>query len=109
MSKDARLHLLTLWQDCNEYRTNGVVDHDALHDEGPEVAQELIDWGWVHPIKGTSDYYCHDYLKHQKSRAQIESARAGKSSSGAAGAHVRWHVNEGKFEPTCALCVSESG
>lgn len=109
MSMQARLHLLALWADCNEYLTDGIVHEEDLYSEGTAVGDELLGFGWLHPCEDGTNYYCHDYLKHQKSRAQVEGIRAGKASKGAAGAHERWHVKRGRFDPECQLCTDASG
>lgn len=109
MSMQARLHLLALWADCNEFLTDGIVHRDDLFAEGPDVAAELVSRGWLHPCEDDALYYCHDYLKHQKSRAYVEGRRATKASRGAAGAHKRWHVKRGITDPECPLCIDPTG
>src|SRR6201999_2579692 len=49
----------------------------------------------------------HDYLKHQRSAAEIADAIEQKRSAGGLGNHVRWHVGAGKFDPDCPHCTRE--
>ncbi|WP_346921720.1 hypothetical protein, partial [Glutamicibacter creatinolyticus] len=58
--------------------------------------------GWVHPKD--DDYEMHDYLNHQKSKAQILEHKAKKTVVGAYGGHTRHHVKKGVVKPGCYWC-----
>lgn len=47
------------------------------------------------------------YVDHNPTAAETETYYAGRSTAGSFGAHVRWHVNEGKVDPTCPHCTSD--
>lgn len=107
LSDRAVRHLLVVWTHCNVYLTDGEVDHVTLLEAGQKVAKELLDGGWV-TARDDGTYYCHDWLKHQKSKAEIEGIRADKSRirarSGKYGSHVKWHVKRSHIEPGCEWC-----
>lgn len=50
----------------------------------------------------------HDYLAHQRSRAEIQAFRAGQKQRGAFGAHMRWHVATRKRSEDCDYCTGET-
>lgn len=107
LSDKAARHLICVWTHCNVYLTDGEVDRVTMFENGPKAAKELIDNDWV-TVAPDGTYHCHDWLKHQKSRAEIEDMRSDKARnrarSGSIGAHERWHVKRGLYDPECSWC-----
>ena len=103
LSDKAKLYLLELWGTCNEFQTDGLIEHAVLHAQGKKVADELLN-GWVETTKTAGVYYMHDYLVHQKSKVEIELHKAKKSTAGAIGAHTRHHEKKGIFDISCEYC-----
>ena len=103
----ARLHLIELWTYCNGYKTDGVIDEDTLMEKGDDVGQELLDRKWVVGPDKDGNYHMHDYLKHQKSKAEIEGMTAGRKAAAGWGNHVRWHVKKQVVEHSCGYCTGE--
>lgn len=99
---EARVALLELWAHCNEFMTDGHVDSWVFEEYPDKVQEQLVKVGWVHS-KG-DDYEMHDYLKHQKSKAEILALKDQKSVSGALGGHVRHHVKKGVVKTGCYWC-----
>ena len=99
---EARVSLLELWAHCNEFMTDGDVDSWVFEEYPAKVQEQLVKIGWVHS-KG-DDYEMHDYLKHQKSKAQILEHKGKKSSAGALGNHTKHHTNKGVVKPGCFWC-----
>lgn len=111
LTDKAKVHLLELWGYCNEYQTDGIIHQSMLNAKGPAVAKQLRDVGWVDATNEEGMFYMHDYLDHQKSKAQIEDHRNGKRKAGSAGGkrsnHVRNHVKKNVFQAECQWCVEE--
>lgn len=107
LSEPAQLHIIRLWAYCGRYKTDGHIPDAMLKTRGPKVAKELVNGGWVEPHTD-GGWVCHDYLRHQPSREQIEDRQAakaeGRARGGTVGMHRRWHVDRGVFEETCDLC-----
>ncbi|ASX98721.1 hypothetical protein SEA_COLUCCI_51 [Arthrobacter phage Colucci] len=103
----ARLHLIELWTYCNRYKTDGVIDEDALMEKGDDVGEELLKRGWVHGPNADGDYQMHDYLKHQKSKAEIEGLTRHRTTAAQYGNHTRWHEAKDVFEASCGFCTGD--
>lgn len=107
--KAFRLHV-TLIALCNGDRSDGALTAGDLEMMGPKPAKELLTAGLV--VADGDQYRMHDYLEHQKSRAEIESLMADRSRSGGVGgrksAHTRWHVQRGRFDAGCEFCIDLS-
>ncbi|WP_431862702.1 hypothetical protein [Micrococcus terreus] len=101
-----RLHI-TLMALCNEDLNNGVIGPHDLNMLGPKPGKELLDAGLVHTHP--DGYQLHDYLRHQKSAAQVEDHVNKRIEAGARGGtigmHNRWHVARNKFNPNCVWCA----
>lgn len=108
LTDKAKLHLLELWAYCNEYQTDGIVYKAILEEKGRPVAKLLREVGWVDDTNEKDTFYMHDYLDHQRSKAQIEERRERRRQSGAKGGtkgmHERWHVQRGDFKEDCEHC-----
>lgn len=111
LTDKAKLHLLELWAYCNEYQTDGIVYKAILEEKGRPVAKLLREVGWVDDTNEKDTFYMHDYLEHQKSRAQIEQHREQRQKDGKKGGimgmHERWHVARGVVNKDCPLCFSD--
>lgn len=111
LTDKAKVHLLELWGYCNEYKTNGIVHESILNGKGAAVSKVLRDIGWVDQTTEPDMFYMHDYLDHQKSKEQIETAKTAKATSGSTGgkksSHVRNHVKKNEHDPQCEWCVED--
>lgn len=111
LTDKAKVHLLELWAYCNEYRTDGIIHKTLLMEKGQAVARALREVGWVDDTTDPDFFYMHDYLDHQKSRAQIEAYREQRRQDGKKGGiigmHERWHVDRGVTNPDCPLCFPD--
>lgn len=103
LSDKAKLYLLELWGTCNEFQTDGKIEHAVLMAQGKRVADELLN-GWVEATDVPGMFYMHDYLEHQKSRVEIEKYKEKKTSAGVFGAHKRHHEMKGIFDISCGHC-----
>lgn len=112
--------LVAMWRHCKRRRTDGhvpleVVGKLAYPDStriGLRDADRLVECGIAE--RTDSGYFLPGFLKHNKSREQLDAdaeARADEGSqSGSYGNHVRWHVKRGKTAPDCGFCIgSRSG
>ncbi len=103
----ARLHLIELWTYCNTYLTDGVIDEDALNEKGDDIGEELLKRKWVIGPDDDGNYRMHDYLKHQKSKAEIHGLQSKRRTSAALGNHTRWHLDKDVHEESCGYCTGE--
>lgn len=76
------------------------------------VRQELLDAGLVEEL-GADGVQMHDYLEHQRSRAQVQeittTRRDAQIKASVKGNHNRWHTGlEGKPNADCPLCSTDS-
>lgn len=73
------------WAYCNRARTDGFIKHSRWQQMSTRLGRRLmIEQGFAEPVPG--GYQMHDYLGHQRSRAEIEQA----SSHGRRAAQSRW-------------------
>jgi len=104
--KDAVLMYLAGNSYCNQFMTDGLIILAAIptvanlaFQRNPDKAiKALVDnrlW-----IKVKNGYQVHDYLKHNKSKAQIEDLINKKSAAGRASAKSRVQTPEPTLEPT---------
>lgn len=105
LSDPAKVHIVRLWGHCNKFRTDGVVSASKAKEKGPAVFKQLTA-GQAPLLIALDDgtFYCHDYLKHQWSKEEIETQSVAKKDSAAFGLHTRWHVKRGLIDPTCDHC-----
>lgn len=106
LSRTARLRIIELWAHCNEYMTDGEIDHGTLMEIPAKERRELTDAGWIEQAE--TGWRCHDYLKHQKSRIQILKHKAERAQAGLFGAHTRHHVKKGVVDRACKWCNAPS-
>jgi hypothetical protein len=100
--------LLRLITYSNQYKTDGKIDKKVLKKFKKRLVEKLLKVGFLEPTEDPDVYVIHDYLKHQKSREQIEELKAKKSEAGAKGMHKRWHVAKGRVVEDCTWCVAEA-
>lgn len=103
-SDKARLWLIALWAHCNEFKTDGLIPRHVLNAKGQSVGAALIAAGWVDATPDPESFVMHDYLDHQKSKAELEELREERRANGAEGLHVRWHVRRGIVKKGCEYC-----
>ena len=82
--------------------------HKMMYPESKRAAQKAADelvaaglWSWD-PDRRL--YTVVSWLKRNKSRSQIEQARAEAEESALLANHKRWHVKEGKIAIDCKHC-----
>lgn len=76
--------LIDLWCWCSRTQSDGVVRDAVWRKRGtPKARKELIAAGLVegHP----DGHYMHDYLKHQRSAAEVEDLRRKRAEAGSRG------------------------
>lgn len=87
LSDKAFRTLFELWCWCSQERNDGKIEARALKTFGtPRARSELISAGLIEPT-GDEDgsYQVHDYLEHQRSRAQIEELSQKRAEAGKRG------------------------
>lgn len=91
---------------CSRQLEDGVIPAAAIKRMGkPRVIVELREAGLLYDLGDT--FEIHDYLRHQRSQAEVELYRQSRSERGASGAHKRWHVAGRSPSPGCQLCIDE--
>lgn len=89
---------------CSRQETDGKIKRGAIGRIGkPKVIAELVAAGLLE-ICGT-DYWVHDYLRHQRASSEIQAFRESKSEGGKLGAHKRWHVPRRQVVKDCEYCL----
>lgn len=93
--------------------TNGAVPPADLQDIAPRLrrreglATELVAAG-LFEVKADG-WLVHDYLDWNPSDHTRRAMDEQKQSSGAYGAHKRWHTKRKIYDPDCKHCIRESG
>lgn len=91
---------------CSRQETDGLIVAGNVAKVGPPKAvRELVAAGLLE--QDGRDYRVHDYLKHQRSSAEVTAFRASRSEDGRLGAHLRWHVPRRKISKGCPYCSKE--
>jgi hypothetical protein len=108
--------LVAMWRYCKRRKTDGHVSDDQLgrlaYPDSLRLAkrdaERLVECGIAE--RTPTGYYLPGFLKHNKSRAQIDETSAALAESGSEsgkwGNHVRHHVNKGRRNPACSFCSS---
>lgn len=97
--KDAALLYIAANGHCNQFMTDGFISEKSIEtiaslafQRSPKKAIDaLVENNLWHRVDG--GYEVHDYLKHNKSKAQIESLTEKRSTAGKAGADTRYKPN----------------
>jgi hypothetical protein len=70
----------------------------------PKARRELVDAGLVID-HGPDGIEMHDYLQHQRSRAEVAEISANRRAASIKANHTRWHTGpKGKPDSACPLC-----
>lgn len=89
---------------CSRQETDGRIVAGAVRLIGSaRTLNELVDAGLME-LDG-KDYLVHDYLKHQRSSAEVAAYRESRADDGKLGAHKRWHVARRKRSDDCEYCL----
>jgi hypothetical protein len=89
---------------CSRQETDGWITDGTRKIIGtPRVITELVKAGLFE--EHGDDLYIHDYLKHQRSRAEVDAFRKSRSEDGKLGAHLRWHVPRRQRVKDCDYCL----
>lgn len=105
--------LVETWCWSSRYLTDGHVPANIWRRRGtPAARRELTAAGLVED-HGTDGVRMHDYLEHQRSKAEVEEIRANRRAAqqkaSVKGNHSRWHVGpNGKPSDDCELCQKAS-
>jgi hypothetical protein len=92
---------------CSRQETDGRIVPGARKVIGsPKVITELVKAGLFE--EHGDDLYIHDYLKHQRSKAEVDAFRESRSKDGKLGAHLRWHVPRRQRVKGCDFCLQEA-
>ena len=95
ISDTAKVHLVRLWGYCNKFRTDGIVPGSKAKEKGPGVFKQLTT-GATPLLISLEDgtYYCHDYVKHQWTKQEIEDQAQKNRDNGKLGGRPRKEPNE---------------
>lgn len=100
--------LVRLWCWCGRHLTDGHVTAAVWKKiTTPTVRRELLEAGLVDAYRDGS-FVMHDYLDWQRSADEVNAALETKRSAGRMGNHTRWHVKEGRPDPSCELCQADA-
>lgn len=92
---------------CSRQEIDGKIPAAAMRRLGrPKTITELVANGVLYDHGGV-EYEIHDYLRHQRSRAEIAAFRQSRAERGELGAHMRWHVATRKFSDDCDYCTGK--
>lgn len=93
---------------CSRQETDGLVPEANMKRLGPTRAvTEVVRAGLVDRLD-LGGFVVHDYLEHQRSKAEIDAFRASRSDRGKSGNHQRWHIARRKYDKDCEFCVAEA-
>jgi hypothetical protein len=88
LSDRAFRHLISLWCYCSRNLTDGhVAERTWKRLTSTKTARELLDNGLAEHENG--GFVMHDYLEHQRSRADVEDLRAKRREAGSKGGKAR--------------------
>lgn len=88
LSDKAFRTLHEVWSWCSRNRTDGDIVPAMWKTFGtPRARAELIEVGLIEQT--LEGFYAHDYLKHQRSKAEIEELTAKRARAGSAGGRAR--------------------
>lgn len=93
LSYAARWTLIELWCHCGKHLTDGFVRDAIWRKTGtPKVRQELIDADLAERADG--GYQMHDYLEHQRSRADVTELKKKRSEAGRRGGMAKANAKQ---------------
>lgn len=92
---------------CSRQESDGDIPSAAMKRLGrPKPLAELVSARLLDKRRDGS-YSIHDYLAHQRSKAEIAAFRQSRSDIGKGGNHVRWHVARRRFDSSCEFCQTD--
>jgi hypothetical protein len=101
--------LIETWCWCSRHLTDGRVPRGTWNRQAtPKARRELVEAGLVEDL-GSEGVVMHDYLVHQRSRAEVEEVaverREAARKASVKANHKRWHTGpDGVPSPDCELC-----
>lgn len=91
---------------CGRNKTDGLMLGAAVRRTwADEAVAELVRAG-LFEVAG-DDFQLHDYLKHNRTKEEIEELHDTKSDNGQRGAHARWHIARRRYDKTCEFCIAQ--
>jgi len=87
LSPSAKWSLIELWAYCSRNTSDGRVPKDWAKQLGKQVLAALEKRGLIESVG--DNWYCHDYLQHQKSKAEIEDLKEKRREAGSRGGKQR--------------------
>jgi hypothetical protein len=88
LSSSTKWSLIELWLHCGQHRTDGFVRDKIWVTIGtPTGRRKLVERGLAERVRG--GYQMHDYLGHQRSKAEIEALSAKRSAAGSKGGKAK--------------------
>lgn len=87
LSDKAFRAIVTYWCYCDRHYTDGSVPGVIALREGRKAIAELEKTGLIES-RG-SDWFCHDYLEHQRSAAEVKAMKEKRRSAGSLGGKAR--------------------
>lgn len=89
----SRWLLIELWCYCGQHLTDGYVPAQVWRRTGrARDRQALVDNGFASKTDG--GYLMHDYLEHQRSRAEVDDLREKRRKAGERGGHARANAKQ---------------
>lgn len=91
---------------CGREETNGTIPKALMARMASKrgAVKELVDR--VHLRESDNEtWFLIDYLRWNRSSAEIDSFRKARSESGSLGAHLRWHVPTRQVKDDCPHCL----
>src|SRR6185312_11444594 len=89
----SRWTLIELWCHCGQYLTDGFVRDAVWRRLGTANARrQLLEHDLAHRVPG--GYQMHDYLEHQRSRAEVEDLREKRRKAGAKGGNAKANAKQ---------------
>lgn len=97
--------LVESWCWCSRHLTDGRMPRATWSRRGtPAARRELVAAGLVEDLGGEG-VRMHDYLDHQRSRAEVDEINAARRAASRKANHTRWHTgSKGKPDPECPHC-----
>jgi len=87
LSPSAKWSLIELWTYCSRTRSDGRVPKDWAKQLGKQVLAALEKRGLIESVG--DNWHCHDYLLHQRSKAEIQDLKEKRREAGSRGGKQR--------------------
>jgi hypothetical protein len=93
LNSSAKWTLIELWAHCGQHLTDGFVRDAMWRRFGtPAGRRALVDHGLAERVDG--GYQMHDYLQHQRSRAEVEDLREKRRKAGEKGGKAKANAKQ---------------